>query len=275
MARFDADAELHADAGFEPDAEFNAHEHDFYEHGFPDDRAFSSWHLTAGLGAVATLATVGIVWWAMATVSSWHLPGPSADRALALEPEPTGTAASASDPTTMVAKSDRPSVPRTEPMELKFSGWEADLDRTAKTFVLPEDFAIDQAKAWPTQANQAASGTRAVQSEANPAPPPRPVADPAPETDSPVVSARRAFAAHRRLASSERDQPRERDQSRTTSPKLHKGFARGYYTEKVVEQGDAGEVKYRYVHRACTPPHMVDVCYMPAENRRSVVVQRY
>jgi hypothetical protein len=159
-------------------------------------------------------------------------------------------------------------------MELRLSGWEADLGRTARAFVLPDDFAVDQIKPWPSQP---ASPTRAVQGEASAAPP---AADRAPEmdapvADSPVVTAHRTFAPHRRLASSEHDQPRERDQSRATSPTLRKGFARGTYTEKVVEQGDAGDVKYRYVRHACTPPHMVDVCYMPAENRRSIVVQRY
>jgi hypothetical protein len=276
MARFDADAdaELRTDAGLEPDAEFDA-AFDPYEHGFADDRAFSAWHLTAGLGAVATLATVGIVWWATATVSGWHLPSPSAEQALALEPEPAAAAAAASDPTTtVVAKSDRAPATRSDPMELRLSGWEADLDRTARPFVLPDDFAVDQIKPWPSQP---ASETRAVPSEANAAPP---VADRAPETDAPVAEspvnvAHRTFAPRRRLASAERDQPRERDQHRATSPKLHNGFARGSYTEKVVEQGDAGEVKYRYVRHACTPPHMVDVCYMPAESRRSVVVQRY
>jgi hypothetical protein len=268
VEKFDPYPEFLADAEFEADAqadEVNA-EFDPFEHGFPDDRSFSAWHLTAGLGAVASLATVGIVWWAMATVSSWHLPIPSADRALALEPQPAAAAAATSDPTTIVAKSDRGPAPRSEPMDWIFPGWEANLDRTAKTFVLPEDFAADQTKAWP---NQAARESSAPPREANAAPP---AADLAPETYTPT---HRTFATHRRLASVERDLPRERDQSRTTSPKLHKGFARGSYTEKVVEQGDAGEVKYRYVRRTCTPPHMVDVCYMPADARRSVTVQRY
>jgi hypothetical protein len=157
-------------------------------------------------------------------------------------------------------------------LELRLSGWEADLDRTARPFVLPEDFAADQIKPWPSQP---ASETRAVPSKANAAPP---AADRAPEADAPVADSavvHRTFSAHRRLASSEHDQRRERDQPRATSPKLHKGFDRGTYTEQVVEQGDAGDVKYRYVRHACTPPHMVDVCYMPAESRRNVVVQRY
>jgi hypothetical protein len=47
------------------------------------------------------------------------------------------------------------------------------------------------------------------------------------------------------------------------------------YVEKLVEQGDAGEIRFRYVRRNCTPPNMVDVCFMAAANRRSIVVQRW
>ena len=55
----------------------------------------------------------------------------------------------------------------------------------------------------------------------------------------------------------------------------HRIAARPSYTEKVVEQGDAGEVTYHYRRQVCAPPHMVDVCYMPAENRRNIVVERW
>jgi hypothetical protein len=284
MIRFDADAEFHGNAGFDTDevfdadAGFPAHKgfgaddlFDARAHGFPDDRAFSSWHLTAGLGAVASLATAGVVWWTMATVSGWHLANPSAEHALASEPaRAAATPDPATVPMTVVAKSDR-ATPQIEPMELRFSGWEADLDRGAKTFVPPEDFAVDQTKARGFGPGEA----RAVPNEAKAALAVDPV--PAPATDPPALPAHRTFVPHRRLASSEReaDQPRATSQPRVTSPKLHKAFARGTYTEKVVEQGDAGEVKYRYVRRTCAPPHMVDVCYMPAETRRSIVVQRY
>jgi hypothetical protein len=55
------------------------------------------------------------------------------------------------------------------------------------------------------------------------------------------------------------------------SPKLP---ARSYYMEKFVEQGDAGEVKFRYRRKSCEPPNMPDVCFMPQENRRGIVVER-
>ena len=47
------------------------------------------------------------------------------------------------------------------------------------------------------------------------------------------------------------------------------------YLERVIDQGDAGDLKVRYVHRRCGPSHMIDVCYMPAANRQSIVVQRW
>jgi hypothetical protein len=50
--------------------------------------------------------------------------------------------------------------------------------------------------------------------------------------------------------------------------------SQSYYVEKLVEQGDAGEVKFRYRRRACEPPNMPDVCFMPQENRRGIVVER-
>jgi hypothetical protein len=55
------------------------------------------------------------------------------------------------------------------------------------------------------------------------------------------------------------------------SPKLS---ARSYYLEKIVEQGDAGEVKFRYRRHSCEPPNMPDVCFMPQANRRGIVVER-
>jgi hypothetical protein len=55
------------------------------------------------------------------------------------------------------------------------------------------------------------------------------------------------------------------------SPKLP---SRSYYMEKIVEQGDAGEVKFRYRRQSCEPPNMPDVCFMPQANRRGIVVER-
>lgn len=49
---------------------------------------------------------------------------------------------------------------------------------------------------------------------------------------------------------------------------------RTYYIEKIIEQGDAGEVKFRYRRQPCEPPNMPDVCFMPQSSRRNIVVER-
>lgn len=57
----------------------------------------------------------------------------------------------------------------------------------------------------------------------------------------------------------------------TPPPKL---TARSYYVEKIVERGEAGQVKVRYRRQSCEPPNMPDVCFMPQANRRGIVVER-
>jgi hypothetical protein len=58
------------------------------------------------------------------------------------------------------------------------------------------------------------------------------------------------------------------------TPRSSKLPGRSYYMEKIVEQGDAGEVKLRYRRQPCEPPNMPDVCFMPQANRRGIVVER-
>jgi hypothetical protein len=60
----------------------------------------------------------------------------------------------------------------------------------------------------------------------------------------------------------------------TAAPRSPKLPSRSYYMEKVVEQGDAGDVKFRYRRQSCEPPNMPDVCFMPQANRRGIVVER-
>jgi hypothetical protein len=57
----------------------------------------------------------------------------------------------------------------------------------------------------------------------------------------------------------------------TPPPKL---TAHSYYVEKIVERGEAGQVKVRYRRQSCEPPNMPDVCFMPQANRRGIVVER-
>jgi hypothetical protein len=77
--------------------------------------------------------------------------------------------------------------------------------------------------------------------------------------------------------------PAENPKRQTREPRLEPAAvatphspkpARSYYMEKFVEQGDAGEVTFRYRRRSCEPPNMPDVCFMPQSSRRDIVVER-
>jgi len=80
------------------------------------------------------------------------------------------------------------------------------------------------------------------------------------------------------LAAENQKRPlREPKPERTAAamPNSPKPAARSFYVEKIVEQGDAGEVKFRYRRQPCAPPNMPDVCFMPQESRRGIVVERH
>jgi hypothetical protein len=124
--------------------------------------------------------------------------------------------------------------------------------------ILPEDFADDQFMA---QRDRQPDLARAA--------PPISWSDP----DGPGTTSTVPQPAAERRTPRLADQKPER--SHAAMPRSHKPAARPTYIEKLVEQGDAGEVRFRYVRRNCTPPNMVDVCFMPAANRRSIIVQRW
>ena len=48
----------------------------------------------------------------------------------------------------------------------------------------------------------------------------------------------------------------------------------GYYHERLRVQGDSIEDEYATVRRACVPPNMPEVCYLPQSQRVSRPVQR-
>jgi hypothetical protein len=76
-------------------------------------------------------------------------------------------------------------------------------------------------------------------------------------------------------AENQKRQTRElRPEPTTAATPSPKPSVRSYYMEKVVEQGDAGELKFRYRRQSCEPPNMPDVCFMPQANRRGIVVER-
>jgi len=87
----------------------------------------------------------------------------------------------------------------------------------------------------------------------------------------PVVFAPQSMESQKHLTGDPRPEPAAVPTLNSPSPKQP---ARSYYIEKFVEQGDAGEVKFRYRRRICEPPNMPDVCFMPQESRRNIVVER-
>jgi len=211
------------------------------------ETSLASWHLTAGLGTIAILACVGIIWWAMATVAGPNVYSPS--------PSAEGVRQSESVPAA-ARKSDRSNA--SEPTESRFSGWKDLFDRNAMISILPEDFTDNQAAA---QRDRQPGPPRAA--------PPVTWSDPDEPWTKSILPPAAAEGRRPRLA----DQ--KPDRSHAAMPKSHKPAARPTYVEKLVQQGDAGEVRFRYVRRNCTPPNMVDVCFMAAANRRSIVVQRW
>jgi hypothetical protein len=80
-----------------------------------------------------------------------------------------------------------------------------------------------------------------------------------------------AFVAPLSAENPKRQAREAKSEPAAATPKLP---ARSYYMEKIVEQGDAGEVKFRYRRQSCEPPNMPDVCFMPQANRRGIVVER-
>jgi hypothetical protein len=90
------------------------------------------------------------------------------------------------------------------------------------------------------------------------------------KSPEPAVFALQSVETQKRLARGPRPEPA----AAVAAPNSPKPAARSYYMEKFIEQGDAGEVKFRYRRQPCEPPNMPDVCFMPQENRRNVVVER-
>ena len=209
------------------------------------ETSFAPGLLTASLGLIAISASVGIIWWAMATVAGPNVYSPS--------PSAEGVRQSESVPAA-ARKSDRSNA--SEPTESRFSRWEDLFDRNAMISIPPEDFTDNQAAA---QRDRQPGPPRAA--------PPVTWSDP----DGPGTTVPQTAAERRRPRLADR----KPDRSHAAMPKSHKPAARPTYVEKLVQQGDAGEVRFRYVRRACTPPNMVDVCFMPAANRRSIIVQRW
>jgi len=205
------------------------------------------WRLTAIVGTIAILGSVGVFWWTAAAVPDlqFERPPDSSDPSLPSKGD-YRTAAMASQ--------------KTDPQS---SGWEFDFD-------------------WLNKGTSAALVEDPKPSRPDDQPGGRLAAVPIVQPDSPVLqpdSAQRETIPALSGPSAQHPEhlrlERKPDPPRATAPKSHRLATRPTYLERSVEEGDAGEVSFRYRRRSCTPPHMVDVCFMPAENRRSIVVERF
>jgi hypothetical protein len=229
--------------------------------------SFGPWRFTAMLGAVALLCTTGVLTWGMVTVADLRAER-SAERSVPAEES------------ALPSKSEQPkdfAATFGTVLETGLSGWNNDLDLLSKQPIVPPAFVDDANAGWrdrapdlplpaPPISQSDPESRRAASAQV-------PVAQVpvVPEALVPQVPAPQAPAGRQmRLVRSPRPET-----ARPAALKPHRLATGSSYVEKVVEQGDAGEVKFRYRRHVCAPPHMVDVCYMPPENRRSVVVQRW
>jgi hypothetical protein len=225
--------------------------------------SLGSWRFTAILGAVAVLGTGGVLSWAMVTVSNLKSEAPQRAAApLSSEKSKTFAAALAAGPS-----------------EPSLSDWNDELDWLSKKSMSNQMFVAPRASAGSAEPY---SQAQAPDLPLSPAPVPRSEPEhwrtqqslghqaehrwtPEPRPAEPRVRVQRHPSPEPAVVAAARPQP----------PKPHRVVERPSYLEKVVEQGDAGEVKFHFRRQVCSPRHMVDVCYMPAENRRSILVQRW
>jgi hypothetical protein len=226
----------------------------------------NSRRFAAILGAVAVLGISGILSWATFTAGDSR-------------PNPLVSTAEAGQPLTGEQTKGVATALAAGPSEPGLSGWNSDLDWLSKKSMATQGF-VEQPSAenakplWQPQALDL------------------PLATPSKSRSEPVGSETKSIklqpAEHlehlehqaaietpKRAPRDLKPEPAHATTSKPQAPKPHRIAARPSYTEKVVEQGDSGAVTFRYRRQVCAPPHMVDVCYMPAENRRNIVVERW
>jgi hypothetical protein len=218
----------------------------------PTDSAATRWRLTAILGTIAVLGSVGV--FAAATVADlkFERPAASSDPSLPSKGDYLAAAIASQKP------------------DPQSSGWEFDFDWLNKG--TPAALVEDRK---PGRPDDQPGGLLAAVPIAHPDQPvwqpDRPVSQPDWTGRETTPALAGPFAQHPDRVR----RNRKPDPPRAAAPKPHRLAMRPTYLERSVEQGDAGDVSFRYRRRTCTPPHMVDVCFMPAENRRSIVVERF
>ena len=218
----------------------------------PTDSAATRWRLTAILGTVAILGSVGV--FAAATMVDLKIERPAV----------------ASDPSLPSKGDDLAAAFASQKPEPQSYGWEFDFDwlNKGKPAALVEDHK-------PGQPDDQPGGLVTAVPIAHPDLPGWQPDRPGLEPDSAGRETTPALAGPSAQHPDRVRRDRKPDPPRAAAPKPHRLAMRPTYLERSVEEGDAGEVTFHYRRRACTPPHMVDVCYMPAENRRTIVVERF
>jgi hypothetical protein len=226
---------------------------------------FGASRFTAVLAAVALSATVGTFWWAIEARSDLKAGAAYRSAHRASPSKPAGRALHSPDERSnkfeLMGRSERqPSLP----------GWTENRNQP-----------FERSAAPPVLVNYANPSLRDGRADmplpippASPPPyPPRHTGDgreggsPAKPADAPTSAAPEDNP--KRQAREPRPEP-----AAVASPQSPKPPARSYYLEKVVEQDDAGEVRFKYRRRSCEPPNMPDVCFMSKANRRGIVVER-
>jgi hypothetical protein len=248
-----------------------------------------AWRFTALLGAVAFVLCAGIVSWMIITIADLRSGAPGLSVDLSVPPERAQPSVLGNEfghdlAKDLVAKDLAAGEP--ERSGLGISGRESDLSWLGKNSFQAQGF-LNMTVPFELQStNQRVAAPAKSPSDAQSDPPGPQVASIAPETstasitpDAPAVASITPDAAAAPYVSAEHPRHAAPDQrfepSRAAMPKAHKTAPRPYYMEKLVEQGDAGDVTFRYRRRNCTPSNMVDVCYMPLENRRGIVVEHW
>ncbi|SRR5579871_664797 len=219
---------------------------------------FGASRFTAMLATVSILGTAGTLWWALETRADLksRASGHAADAGLSSRP---ATRARLKDESKLAPR-------RSERPQPSSAGWDDERDQPREPSAPPQalfDYALPP---W--------QNAGADMPLLNPPPQPNqetlPILPPEPAVSTPPVSEPPAPAEDpTHQARDPKPQP-----AVAATPNAAKRTGRPYYVEKFIEQGDSGEVKYRYRRQPCEPPNMPDVCFMPPSSRRNIVVER-
>jgi hypothetical protein len=216
---------------------------------------FGASRFTAVLAAVALSGTVGTFWWAIQARSDSKAAAGNgaAHRALSskLQTRSLRQQDQQSTKFELMGTSERPqALP---------PGWSDDQAQSPERAVAP--------KMLVNYANPGLQDGRADM----PLPTPPTRSDAASRLAKPAE--RPVFAAPLPVENPQR-QARESRPDPGAAPQPPKSATRSYYLEKIAEQSDGGQARFRYRRRFCEPPNMPDVCFMPQANRRGIVVER-